>query len=237
MEKDAEELLTAWISRRAVSDTTAWLQERVREARRMDAQDRRFDAAFARVPRLVGDGPLALDESELAEAARLREGWCPCEWSLADAARALLLTTAAQAIGADAFARLFRRLRQTGDPAEQAALFRSLPLYGDTASLADEAAEALRANIPAVFAALVHWSPYPCAVFDEARWNQMILKALFVGCALEPIRGLDARANPRLAASLRDLLRERIAAGRPPPRDIERCLMPFTGADVPGDPS
>ena len=50
--------------------------------------------------------------------------------------------------------------------------------------------------------------------FDEHRWNHMVLKALFNGAALAPIQGLDERANPELAAMLRDYAHERWAADR-----------------------
>ena len=55
----------------------------------------------------------------------------------------------------------------------------------------------------------------------------MILKALFVGSTLNPIVGLDARANPELARILLDYADERRAAERPITPELWRCVGPF----------
>jgi hypothetical protein len=66
----------------------------------------------------------------------------------------------------------------------------------------------------AVFEAIAHRNPYPAEHFSQSAWNQLVLKALFVESALEPIQGLDARQNPDLARMLSDYAHERWAAGR-----------------------
>ena len=59
----------------------------------------------------------------------------------------------------------------------------------------------------------------------------MVLKALFVDSLLDPIAGLDARANEELARIMCDYAHERWAAGRPVTPEIWRCVGPFaTGA-------
>jgi hypothetical protein len=55
----------------------------------------------------------------------------------------------------------------------------------------------------------------------------MVLKALFVGTTLDPIVGLDERANPALARMLCDLAHERWAAHRPVSPELWRCVGPF----------
>ncbi len=55
----------------------------------------------------------------------------------------------------------------------------------------------------------------------------MVLKALFVGSALDPIIGLDDRANPELARILIDYARERWAAARPVTPELWRTVTPF----------
>jgi hypothetical protein len=87
----------------------------------------------------------------------------------------------------------------------------------------------------AVFEAVAHRSPYPREQFAENRWNHMVLKALFVGSTLQPIQGLDARANPELARMLADYAHERWAAGRPVSPELWRGVGPHADAEALGD--
>ena len=64
-------------------------------------------------------------------------------------------------------------------------------------------------------------------MFDRSTWNQMVLKALFIGSELRPIQRLDERANPELAAILVDYAHERWSAGRPVSPELWRCVGPF----------
>lgn len=78
-----------------------------------------------------------------------------------------------------------------------------------------------------VFEAVAHGNPYPAEQLADEAWNQMVLKALFVGSALHPIMGLDQRANPALARMLGDYAHERWAARRDISPELWRCVGPF----------
>jgi hypothetical protein len=67
-------------------------------------------------------------------------------------------------------------------------------------------------------------NPYPADYFDEAAWNQLILKAFFTDKDVTQIMGLDERKNARLAQTLADYAAERRAAGRSLPPNIERLM-------------
>lgn len=218
------ELLSAWIARQAAPDAMSWLRGRLAEVV-ADPGDRALDLTLGRIPRILGRADLALSPADLAAADAARPGWSPAGWSLDGAARVLALLS----LPGDgrSFAMRFRRLRQTSDAGELVALLRGLPLYPDPAGLEPEAAEGLRTSMRSVFEAVAHHNPYPAEVFDRHRWNHMVLKALFIGSALAPVYGLDARANPELALILRDYARERRAAGRPVSPELWRCVGPF----------
>ncbi|PTQ13040.1 hypothetical protein CLG96_02555 [Sphingomonas oleivorans] len=222
-------LLGRWIARQAAPDAAQWLEDHaaaIGEDRPDATIDHDLAMILARMPRRFGRDDLFLDAVDLAEADAACPGWSPAGLSLDGAARIYVLL----ALPAEGFAARFRRLRQGADLGELVALFRGLPLYPDPHGLEAEAAEGLRTNMRAIFEAIAHNSPYPAPIFDQHRWNHMVLKALFVGSALAPIQGLEARANKELAVILRDYVRERRAAGRPLPPDLWRCLEPHAAA-------
>jgi hypothetical protein len=82
-----------------------------------------------------------------------------------------------------------------------------------------------------VFEAVAHRNPYPREAFAEDSWNQMVVKAFFMGSTLWPIQGLDARANPRLARMLVGLAQERWAARRPVSGELWRCVVPHADGE------
>ncbi len=178
------------------------------------------------IPRRLGKADLALEAADLRAAAEAREGWDPRGWSVADAARILVLLETSGS-GKQTFAERFTDLCRTADVGESIAFYRGLPLYPDAQAIEPQAAEGLRTNMRAVFEAVAHRSPYPRERFDQARWNQMVLKALFVDSTLHPIQGLEDRANPELALILCDYAHERWAAGRPVSPELWRCVGPF----------
>ena len=68
--------------------------------------------------------------------------------------------------------------------------YRGLPLYPDASLHEARAREGLRSAMRPIFEAVAHANPYPAERFDEPGWNQMVLKALFIGSTLAPIQGL-----------------------------------------------
>jgi hypothetical protein len=59
----------------------------------------------------------------------------------------------------------------------------------------------------------------------------LILKALFIGISIEPVIGLQQRANPELSKMCVDYIQERLAAGRSIPHDIWLALEPYASAE------
>jgi len=226
MSDAARTLLRDWLRRQLDGAQNAWLDEQL-AALAKDPSDGTLHIALGLVPRRLGKADLALSKADLEAADRARAGWNPQGWSLTDAARILLLVSLPRA--GKPFAERFRALCQTADVAEAIALYRGLPLYPDPETLEPQVGEGLRSNVKAVFEAIAHHNPYPRQVFDQHRWNHMVLKALFIGSRLAPIEGLDERANDELARIMCDFAHERWAAGRPVPFEIWRCVGPFAG--------
>jgi hypothetical protein len=187
--------------------------------------------AVSLVTRKVGKADLRVSDADLREASAARAGWDPRGWSADQAARVRLILTLRN--DAARLARCLDQLCITADVSELAAFYRGLPLYPEPQRYVARTTEGLRTNMKNVFESIAHRNPYPSEQFPEAAWNQMVLKALFVGSALWPIVGLDARANPALARMLSDYAHERWAAGRPVSPELWRCVGPHAvGAAV-----
>ena len=224
MAESPSALIRAWLARQLPEEASDWLHGRL-EALGTAPAERDLHIALGLIPRRLGRDDLALEAADLAAARAARPDWDPRGWSLDEAARVLVLCSLGPR-NTD-FATLFADLCRTADVQEAIALYKGLPLYAEPEALIPQAAEGLRTNMRAVFEAVAHRNPYPRDHFDENRWNHMVLKALFVDSTLDPIVGLDARANPALAGMLCDYAHERWAAGRPVTPELWRCVGPF----------
>src|SRR5690625_7235687 len=97
---------------------------------------------------------------------------------------------------------------------EAVALYQGIPVYPWPESLKLRAAEGVRSNITTVFNAIALDNPYPKEYLEQDPFNQIVLKALFVGSPLYRIIGLEVRANATLARILVEYLQERRSAYR-----------------------
>ncbi len=125
------------------------------------------------------------------------------------------------------------RLCAAGDIGELVAFYRGLPLYPDQPRYALRAAEGMRSNMRAVFEAVAHRNPYPAEQLDEPAWNQMVLKALFVGSPLRPHRRTRRTAQSHARAHARATTRT--SAGRhrgPVSPELWRCVGPFAAGPM-----
>ncbi|MFG2126247.1 EboA domain-containing protein [Streptomyces sp. NPDC048751] len=162
-------------------------------------------------------------------------------WTADEAARAALLT--ALPLRGRALADEVKGLYRHGDPAEQRAVLRALPLL-DAADAADAAdavdtgadtggedlvlvllREALRGNDTTVIESAL--GPYGAARLPAAEYRQAVLKCLFCEIPLDHVAGLDVRADHELARMLVDFAHERIAAGRDVPPDVWPLVRAF----------
>lgn len=211
---DTAAMLRGWLD--AQADTgLAWLDEAA-AGLAAGAPDRALFVAFADAPRRVG-------RDDLPDRV-IGPGLGLAGWTRDQAARVLLLL--ARPRNEDSSSAL-DRMFTAADLAELVCLYQALPLLPFPERHAARAAEGVRSNMLPVFRAIAVANPYPAEWFDEGAWNQMVVKAVFIGCPLHGIVGLDRRANPRLARMLVDYARERRAAGRAIPPDLWRPIGPF----------
>ena len=217
------ELLARWLARQLPAEAAAWLQKSAAQVQ-SSSKDADLYLAVSLVTRKLGKADLVLSDADLRDANAVRPGWDPRGWSADQAARVLLVLALEQ--DPPRLTRGLDQLCNSADVSELVAFYRGLPLYPDPARYLARATEGLRTNIKGVFEAIALRNPYPSEQFPQAAWNQMVLKALFVGSALWPIVGLDRRANAELARMLSDYAHERWSAGRPVSPELWRCVGP-----------
>jgi hypothetical protein len=222
-------LADEWISQKTDDRGIAWFRGAVRDVTHA-ANERALSVAIGLVPRRLGKADLSLAAAELARADALRPGLDLGDWSVDQLARVALM--AASHSGDDAaFASRFDSFCATAEINELIALCRGLPVYPAPALIEPRAREAVRSGMKPVFEAVAHRNPYPRETFAEEAWNQMVVKAFFMGSTLWPIQGLDDRANARLARMLVGLAQERWAAQRPVSGEIWRCVAPHADSE------
>ncbi len=215
-------LIRRWVALHVSHEILIWLDEKTEKIVN-GANEKIFFTTFSTVPRYTGKNDLNLVQEDLEISSKLRPGWFPNHWSVDQAARTLLLLSLPKS-DSDKYLQTLERLFSTADVGELVVLYQALPLLSNPEELRLRAAEGVRSNMVAVFNAIALKNPYPAEYFDNLAWNQMILKALFVGSPLHSIQGLQKRANSELAKMLIDYARERQSAKRAVPPELWRLV-------------
>ncbi|MCX7394612.1 MAG: EboA domain-containing protein [Planctomycetales bacterium] len=218
------DLLHAWIASRVEPSAMTWLNERAEAIATGDKKHLFF--GFGMVPRRVGKSETLLTDLEAAEAAAVRPGWNPRTWSLDQLARAFLVLNF-PAADAAAYVQILDPLFQMGEVGELVSLYQTLPLLPHPRSHVLRTAEGIRSNIKSVFCAIAHQNPFPAEQLNDEQWNQLVLKCLFIDVSLDPVVGIDRRANAALMTMLVDFAHERRAAHRSVPPELWRCVGPY----------
>ncbi len=218
-------LLFEYLESRISTEGRVWLSQKTSEIRD-GALERIFFTSFSAVPRYLGKEKLNLSTGELKAAQELVPGWNPTHWTSDQVGRTLLLLSFPSADAAKYVATL-DKIMAAADVGEAIAFYKSLPLLPHPEKFQLRAAEGIRTNMTSVFNAVAHHNPYPATYLDDLAWNQMVLKALFVGSPLHPIYGLERRNNPQLCQMLIDYACERLAANRTVSAELWELVMPF----------
>ena len=202
-----------------------WLEQQ-EEKLCSNYQVRSFYLSFSSAARFIRKTNLQLSEVQIAEAEELRNGFQPKNWNLLQCVRTYLLLLIPSG-DMDVYKSTLTNLHEAADVDEQVTLYAALPLLPYPQVLVSRAAEGIRTNITDVFDSIALNNPYPHDFLDEAAWNQMVLKAVFMQRPLYRIYGADDRANPELAKMLIDFAHERWAADREVLPELWRFVGPF----------
>jgi hypothetical protein len=223
-------LLRKWLARQIDAKSLTWLAEKQNQIAQ-NGLARVFFTAFSAVPRYTGKQDLSLTPKDLEVIKQIRKNWFPVNWTVDQAARTLLVLSLPQDNSTN-FLQILEQVFTAADVGELVTLYQALPLLPYPEHLKKRAAEGVRSNMTAVFNAIAFHNPYPAEYFDDLAWNQMILKALFVGSPLHLIFGLEQRSNPELARMLVDYVHERWAANRSFSPQLWRLVGKFATPDM-----
>jgi hypothetical protein len=216
------ELLLHWLRRRLKPEASQWLETEIsRQGGTPD--ERRFGIALGLAGRRIGRDDLSLSAADLATAQELRRNWRPDIWRTDEAARTALIL-AAWTGDEETFAARVDGLCLTGELSEHVACLKGFAVFPAPARLLRRAREATRSSMQPPFEAIACHNPYPADYFDDAAFNQMVVKCVFCGVPIESVVGLDERRNGELVRMMRDLVSERHAAGRPLPDSVYRWI-------------
>jgi hypothetical protein len=185
-----------------------------------------FLRLYTEMSRHLGRTPLVLGPRAVDACPELRH--TPLgHWFLEDAGRLLLLLTRYEAFPAssDDNTALAIECYEQGAAREQQSWLRTVALLPEPERFLLTVIDACRASIVPIFEAVACENMYPAKYFPERNFNQVVLKALFNGIALNRIVGLPARLNPELSRMARDYAAERRAAGRSIPADISLAIF------------
>ncbi|HET9833515.1 MAG TPA: EboA domain-containing protein [Vicinamibacterales bacterium] len=200
-----------------------WLDESLAAARQRNVNS--LLAAYTAASRKAAGRPLTLTAIEHASIDALSSGLSCERWMLEDLIRATLLLEAAR-IESDAqgWIDIASACYENGDAREQQSWLKAISLLPLAERFVASGIDACRSHIQPTFEAIACDNPYPSVHFPDLNFNQLVLKALFIGVPLARIVGLRRRLNPDLSRMARDYAAERRAAGRSVPADLSFAL-------------
>ncbi len=142
------------------------------------------------------------------------------QWQTSEVGRLMLLAQLLEMSAGQNTRDLVRAAYKFGDEYEQVAIIKGLDLIDSEGQLTDLALATGRTNSLNLYAAIALNNPYPAHHYYERAFHQLVLKALFMDMDISQIMGLQERQSAELSMLAMDLVNERLAADRSPPKSI-----------------
>lgn len=216
-----------WLHPRLDGEAYDWIKSKSNHLQQ-GVENWEFYTTFSAVPHHTGKSEFTFTEQERQQANKIRQGWTPSGWTADQLGRALMVLSIGQSKKQEEFLDVLDKTFVSSDMGEAVSLYQCLPILPYPDKLQQRTAEGLRSNMTSVFNAVALQNPYPADYLGEDAWNQLVLKALFVGSPLYKIDGIDRRRNDKLAEMLIDYAHERWAADRSVSPELWRPVGPFT---------
>ena len=179
-----------------------------------------FYLSFSSAARKTSKESLRLTKDQVERIQAVQPAFNVSTWTVDELSRVAFMTT----LSVENNQAILDKLFDTADMRESVALFKGLFFLDNAEAFIMRAIDGLRTNITHVFDAIALDNVFPSLYFEEAPWNQMVLKAIFMQRPIYRIFDLDQRKNKTLALILQDYAHERWAAHRQVSPELWRAV-------------
>lgn len=183
----------------------------------------RFLTAYTATARTLGRSPLSAE----ASAVHAELGPVPLTDFTTDVAGRALLLCRVAADAPDKLEASVTAAYREGDTSEKLAVIRALALLPQPARFVDLALDCGRHNELGLFRALACDNPFAARLYPEPAWNQLFMKATFMGVPLERMIGARERDNAELSRMAQHYIEQQESAGRTFPPQLLAAMAAF----------
>ncbi|MEO0337927.1 MAG: EboA domain-containing protein [Bacteroidota bacterium] len=207
-----------------------WYEKKMDQVKNAD-RPAGFYLAFSSAPRKVSKAPLQLNDQQIAALTSINPAFNPATWTVDELCRVALMSALPVRKNQEILDKLFG----AADLREAIALYKGLIFLDNASSFVLRAIDGLRTNIQHVFDAIALDNAFPTKYFDEAPWNQMVLKALFMNRPIYRIHQIDERKNATLALILHNYAQERWSGHRKVNPELWRSIVGYVDDKIYSD--
>jgi hypothetical protein len=161
----------------------------------------------------------------------LYPGFTQSHWDLQQLCRCLLMVH----LPVEQNVEIIKNLAEMAAIKELVCLYKGLYFLKNAPDFVLMVQEGIRTNMVAVFDAIALANPFPAKYLPTDAWNQLVLKAVFMGRPLYQIIDLDLRKNEKLALIVHDYIHERWSAGRLVTPEIWRLVEGYVNQEIAAD--
>ena len=168
---------------------------------------------------------------EKALLEELYPGFTQSNWDLQQLCRSLLMTH----LPLHKNIEIVKNLAEMAAIKELVCLYKGLYFLNNAQDFVLLVQEGIRTNMVAVFDAIALGNPFVTKYLPIDAWNQLVLKAVFMGRPLHQIIDLDLHKNEKLALMVHDYIHERWSAGRLVSPEIWRLVACYVNQEIAAD--
>ncbi len=201
-----------------------WVEEKIPI---LQENHKKFPILFSQTSRYIENLIPKWHILELHEMEIVYPGFTKTDWTKQDLGRILLMLSLEEKN-----ANTIQNFFEIAEMKELITLYKGLFFLDSAVEFSEQVKEGVRTNMVNVFDAICLGNPYAATYLEDAAWNQMILKAVFMERPLFKVQDIDKRRNKELAEMLQDYIKERWAAGREVSPEVWRVVHGYLKKDV-----